>query len=215
MGEEVTVEDLVLVGGGEHATVVVDVARTRPDRWRVKGFCNAAPTPRMESAGVPWLGDDPTQIPGPARLILATGGLGVSNRRADLVRRFTVSGGPDWAPLVHATAYVSPTATLAPGALVCAGAVVNPGAVVGAHCIVNTGAIVEHDVHLGAFTMLGPGVVVGGGAVIGEGSFLGLGCRVRDHVQIGAGATVAMGAVVIGSVAAGGFVLGVPARPKK
>lgn len=215
MGGEVKVEELVLIGGGEHATVVVDVARTRPERWLVKGFCNHASTPRMESAGVSWLGDDPAQLPGSARLILATGGLGVSNRRADLVRRFTVTGGPAWAALVHATAYVSPTATIAPGALICAGAVVNPGAVVGAHCIVNTGAIVEHDVRLEAFAMLGPGVVVGGGAVIGEGSFLGLGCRVRDHVQIGAGATVAMGAVVIGSVAPGGFVLGVPARPKR
>lgn len=206
--------ELVLLGGGEHATVVVDVARSRPDLWRLAGYCNGASTPRMETAGLTWLGDDPALVPRGARLIVATGGLGVSNRRAELVRRFTVAGGPDWAPLVHATAYVSPTATIGAGALVCAGAVVNAGAVVGDHCIVNTGVIVEHDVRLGAFTMLGPGAVLGGGVTVGDGSFLGLGCRVRDHVQIGAGATVAMGAVVIGSVAAQGFVLGVPARPR-
>lgn len=41
---------------------------------------------------------------------------------------------------------------------------------------------------------------------------IGLGARIRDHVTVGDGATVAMGAVVVADVAAGTTVFGIPAR---
>lgn len=204
--------NLVLIGGGEHATVVVDAARSRPDLWRVTGFFNSGLTPKMQMLGIPWLGDDPGKMPSDALPIVATGSLGVSSRRSELVHRFSTGMSAGWAVVVHARAHVSPTAQIQEGTLVCAGAIVNPGAVVGAHVIANTGAIIEHDVQLGDFVQLAPGVVLGGGVSVGEGTFLGLGCRVRDHIQIGRRVTVGMGAVVIGSVADDACVMGVPAR---
>ena len=51
-----------------------------------------------------------------------------------------------------------------------------------------------------------------GAARIGDQAYIGLGAVVRDHISIGAGATVAMGAVVVRDVAAGARVMGVPAR---
>ncbi|MEP6651743.1 MAG: acetyltransferase [Myxococcales bacterium] len=204
---------LVLLGGGQHATVVVDAARSSASPWEVVGFFNDGPTARMDALAVPWLGDDPRQCPQDAWLIVATGSPGVSNRRSDLVARFAGSVARGWATVVHERAWVSPTATIDAGTLVCAQAVVNPGAMVGRHCIVNTGAIVEHDGLLGDYVHMAPGAVLGGGVTVGNGSFLGLGCRVRDHVKLGERITVAMGAVVIGSVADDQTVLGVPARP--
>jgi acetyltransferase EpsM len=207
-------QSLVLIGGGEHATVVADAARSRPEQWRVIGYCDLAPTAKMASLGLPFLPDDPARLPADAFRIVALGGAIVSPLRRALVQRHDEHSGLGWATVVHAGAHVAPTAMLGAGTLVCAGALINPSAVVGAHVIVNTGAIVEHDVTLGDFVHAGPGVVLGGGASVGEGSFLGLGCRVRDHIQIGAGVTVGMGSVVIGSVAPGAVVMGIPARPR-
>ena len=104
-----------------------------------------------------------------------------------------------WATVVHATAWVSPSATLEPGPSSWQ-AGVNAGARVGRHAIVNSGAVVEHDVLVGAFAHVGPGAVIGGGARIGEDAFVGLGARVRDHIGVGDGAVVGMGAVVVDDV---------------
>ncbi len=207
-----TPRKLILLGGGEHATVVADAARSRPELWQVIAYCDRAPTPKMASLGIPFLLDDPALLPSDALRILALGGAPMSPVRREVVRRHQAQPGLGWATVVHARAHVAATATLGAGTLVGAGAVVNPGARVGAHVIVNTAAVVEHDVTLGDFVHAAPGAILGGGVSVGEGSFLGLGCRIRDHVQLGAGVTVGMGSVVIGSVPPGAAVMGVPAR---
>lgn len=213
-----TRRDLVIVGGGEHARVVADAARSLPDRWSLVGFTDRDPQPgASERLGLEHLGDDDAPLgsaaPGPSTrapwLVLGIGDL--ATRRA-LVKRFARSS---WAAIVHPAAWVSPSAAIGEGAIVLGGAIVNAGASIGAHAIVNSGAIVEHDVQLGEFVHLAPGAVVGGGARIGAGAFVGLGAAVRDHVEVGADATVGMGAVVVGNVPAGATVVGVPAHPRE
>ena len=206
---------LVVVGGGEHARVVAEAARSRPDLWDVLGFVDPEPAEdTVLRLGLPRLGGDEwilTASPQPW-LVLGVGAVGVSRRREQIVARYAARSAT-WATIVHAAAWVSPTAVLGAGAVVMAGAVVNSGARLEAHVVVNTGAVVEHDVVLGAFAQLGPAAAVGGGAVIEAGCYLGLGCRVRDHVRIGPGSLVGMGAVVVGDVEGGAVVAGVPAQP--
>ncbi len=207
-GADLTARPLVIVGGGEHAAVVVDAARSRPDAWRPVGFTDPDPAPgTAERLGLEHLGDDAAL--GSARRWLVLG-FGVS---AEARRRATTrSAEAAWATVVHAAAWVSPTASLGAGTVVLAGAVVNAGAEVGAHAIVNTRAVVEHDVVIGDFAHLAPGAIVGGGARIGEGAFIGLGALVRDHVSVGRDAVVGMGAVVVDAVAEGTTVVGSPAQ---
>ncbi len=214
---------LIVLGGGEHARVVIEAARTQGDRWVVQGY--VAPEAGAGTGmptNVSWLGDDATLA---ARLedlaaddrpwlVLGFGGGEASDRlaaRTATTDRF----GPQarWATVVHATAWISPTATLDPGAVVLAHAVVNTCAHVGRHAIVNSAAVVEHDVVVGEGSHVAPGAVIGGGTRIGEHAFIGLGARVRDHIEIGAGAVVGMGAVVVESIQAGATVVGIPARP--
>jgi acetyltransferase EpsM len=222
-GAGLTAAPLVVLGGGEHARVVIEAARSQPERWVVQGYAAPRPSPGMQHASgdVPWLGDDaalgarladlgPEEQPW---LILGFGG---SDHRDGLALRLqTVAGYADatrWATVLHATAWASPTATIEPGAVVLAHAVVNAGARVGGHAIVNSGAIVEHDVVVGRGSHIAPGAVIGGGAHLGDGCFIGLGARVRDHVDVGERAVIGMGAVVVDPVASGDVVVGVPAR---
>lgn len=212
---QVTPRPLVIVGGGEHARVVADAARSRPDQWRLAGFTDPdgdlAPGPDL-----PYLGDDRTFSARLATmrpedrpaLILGFGGpLGQRRRTA-------ATFGPDasWATVIHASAWVSPSAEIGPGAVVMAGVAVNAGARIGAHAIVNTHAVVEHDVRLGAGSHVAPGAIVGGGSTIGEEAMIGLGAAVRDHVSLGDRVVVGMGAVVVADLADDVTVMGVPAR---
>lgn len=221
-GAALTTAPLVVLGGGEHARVVIDAARTGGDQWTVQGYVapvasGAVPLP----ADLPWLGDDATfaaRLGGLAPddrpwLVLGMGGgdtAGALATRTAITERYPEAR---WATIVHAAAWVSPEATLEAGAVVLAGAIVNTGAHVHRHAIVNSAAVVEHDVVIGAGSHVAPGAVIGGGARIHGHAFVGLGAHVRDHIEIGAGAVVGMGAVVVESVGPGITVLGVPARP--
>lgn len=213
-----TRHDLVIVGGGEHARVVADAARSLPERWSLVGFTDRDPGPgAAERLGLEHLGDDdallgstvPRRSPDAPWLVLGIGDLAT---RRTLAGRFTASS---WAAIIHRAAWVSPSAIVAEGAVVLGGAIVNAGAWIGVHAIVNSGAIVEHDVEVGPFAHLAPGAVIGGGARIGPGAFVGLGAAVRDHVEVGADAIVGMGAVVVADVPAGATVVGVPARTRE
>ena len=206
---------LVIVGGGQHACVVLEAAHSRPDLWEVLGFTDPEPgAPAATRLGARWLGDDDAglRLVGGVSFVLGVGAVGVSPLRAMIAARYD-QGEALWGCVVHKSAWVSPSARLGRGVVVLAGATVNSGARVGDHCVVNTCAIVEHDVQLGAFVQVAPGACLGGGAAVAAGSYLGLGCCVRDRVRIGSGALVGMGAVVTRSVAANEVVLGVPAKP--
>jgi sugar O-acyltransferase (sialic acid O-acetyltransferase NeuD family) len=218
----VTARPIVVLGGGGHARVVIEAARSCPTEWEVIGVVDPSPAPgAVSDLGVAYLGDDETFAAQPRSLdtrgtrpwlVVGVGGIDPRPRKA-LVTRHRRSS--EWATIVHATAWVSPTAELAAGAVVLAGATVNAGARIGSHAIVNTGAIVEHDVVIDAFGQVAPGAVIGGGTSVGEGAFIGLGARVRDHVTIGESAVVGMGAVVVGDVAPGTTVAGDPARARE
>ena len=208
--------DLVLVGGGEHAAVVLDAARL--SARVVVGYVDDSPTAMMARSGLPWLGDD-ARVLGQAdatahSYVIAFGALGRVVTRQAAVARYA-SHEVRFATIIHPRAIVAASAQLGAGAVVLAGAVVNPHAKVGAHAIVNTGAIVEHDVEVSDFAHIAPGAVIGGGARIGVGTTIGLGASVRDHCVVGSETIVGMGAVVVRSVPAGVIVAGVPARPLK
>ena len=204
---------IVVIGGGEHARVVIEAIRAGPTTGEVLGFVD--PEPCEETArrlGVPRLGgDEALERHGGTLGILGFAALETRGRREEAVRRVSrlLDG---WATVVHPSAWVSHTATVGEGTVIMAGAVVQTGARIGAHCVINTGAIVEHDAVLGEHAHLAPGATLGGAVRIGSLAYIGLGAAVRDHTSVGAGATVGMGAVVVRDVAAGARVMGVPAR---
>lgn len=216
-----TARDLVVIGGGEHARVVLEAAHSGDgEPWRVVGLVdNAAAERTLQLLEVTHLGDDKTfhtwLEARPAdtrpRLVLGVGGGPNAGARREIVTRYGDLAA--WATIVHASAWISPTAELGHGVVVLAGAVINAGATIGDHAIVNSAAVVEHDVRIGDFVHLAPGAVVGGGTKVGNGAFIGLGSRIRDHIEVGDDAVVGMGAIVTADVAANVTVIGVPARP--
>jgi len=211
-----TPRPLVVVGGGEHAAVVIDAARTNPDAWELRGFTDPNPgVGASDRLGLAYLGDDTAVsdrlAPEHAEASWFVLGFGAppEGRRAS-VERFGRS--MRWATVIHASAWVSPGAVLGEGTVVLAGATINAGARLGRHVIVNTRSVVEHDVRVGDFAHLAPGTIVGGGAAIGDDTFVGMGALVRDHVVVGARATVGMGAVVVGDIPDDTTIVGSPAR---
>ena len=207
--------DLIIIGGGEHARVVIEAARSLA-AWNVLGFVDPLPcdetVARMKVAR---LGHDEAIGQRPdAALVLGIGTAGLDDRRQKAVTSLNAAS-ERWATVIHAAAWVSPTATLGAGSVVLAGAVINSGARIGRHCIVNSRACIEHDAALGEFVHAAPGSIVAGGASVGDASYLGIGSLIRDHRTIGRGCLVGMGAAVTGNFGDGAVLVGVPARPRE
>lgn len=206
-------QDLIVIGGGEHARVVIEAARSLPDRWRVVGFVDpAACEETVSRMRISRLGDDLSLAKHPnAALVLGIGNVAVSRTREDVIAKLGVPAAR-WAVIVHRAAWVSPTAELGAGSVVFAGAVVNSGARIGSHCIINSCACIEHDTELADFVHASPGSVVAGGASVGAGSYLGMGSLVRDHRTIGRNCLVGMGAAVATNFGDGVTLVGLPAK---
>lgn len=203
---------VILVGGGGHGGVVLEVCRAAG--VAVVGVIDddAGCAVGRASDGVAWLGrTDDFVLPAGTGLLLGVGCLAARGRL--LERLGARIGAGRFAPAVaHPSAVVSRGARLGDGAVVMPGAVVNRGAGVGAHAIINTRAVVEHDCVVGANAHLAPGSVLGGGATVGGGTLVGIHACVLPGVRVGDGCVVGAGAVVVSSVADGDRVAGVPAR---
>lgn len=203
----------IVLGGGGHARVVVDVLRACGAE--LLGFTDRVRCPDLAD-GVPWLGGEDALAAYPADsvyLAVGVGAIGDSSTRRRLFLEVQERG-YECPPLKHPRAVVSPDAQLAEGAQVMAGAVIQPGCRIGPNSIINTRASVDHDCVIGAYVHVAPGATLSGGVVVGDGAHIGVGATVIQGVHIGASSVVGAGAVVL-SDPCGATVVGVPAKPMK
>jgi UDP-perosamine 4-acetyltransferase len=204
--------DLLIIGGGGHAKVVIDLARRSGD-WRIAGVLDDAPGAAGRMVlGCPVLGGTERLqdfIGGDAAFVVAIGANAIRQR----LQERAIAAGLLAVRLVHPTAVVASSVVVGPGVVVMAGAVINADANIGEGAIVNTGALIDHDCRLGAYCHIAPGAALCGEVAVGARSLVGVGASVIPGVSIGSDCVVAAGAAVVRLVPSRARVAGVPARP--
>lgn len=201
---------LAIVGASGHGRVVADTAELCG--WdQIEFFDDCWPQRKANGA---WdiVGCSSSLLDRLAEYNGVVVAIGDNNVRLDLQSRLQAAGAI-LVTTVHPAAFVSRHSTLGAGSVVFAGAVVNAGARIGAGAILNTGCSVDHDCVLGDFVHISPGARLAGNVRVGSRSWFGIGAVARQGVNVGSDVMVGAGAVVIGDVADGLKIVGVPAKP--
>jgi UDP-perosamine 4-acetyltransferase len=207
--------DVIGLGAGGHAKVVVELLRSQSE-YQIVGLLD--PNRQMHGcqvSGVPVLGDDRMLPQLYARGVRhAFIGVGTSHDACVRARlyRLAESQGFVLVPAIHETAILSPSAQIGSGCTVMAGAIVQAEARLGANVIVNSGAIVEHDCRLGDDVHVASGSRIAGEVHLERGVFVGVGASARPRVRIGRWTVVGAGATVVTDLPAQVIAVGTPAR---
>ena len=121
--------------------------------------------------------------------------------------------GASWPSLIHPSVRMDSSCTVTDGVQVCAGTMMTVNVRLEPYSMVNLSCTLGHEAVLGRGSVLNPTVNLSGGVKIGERVLVGTGAQILQYLEVGAGATVGAGAVVVKAVPEGVTVAGVPARP--
>lgn len=205
---------LVVIGGGGHARVVLDILHSI-GQFEIAGFTSEAPEERTSQIfACQRLGTDEV-LPdllglGVRHAFVAIG----DNPRRRLCFNRLAGMGFSLVNAVSPYAIVSPHVSFGTGIAVMPGATINAGTSVADGVIVNTNASIDHDCVIGAFAHVAPGVAIAGNVNVGSGVLLGIGARVIPGISIGPNTIIGAGAAVIEDVASDRTAVGVPAMVK-
>ncbi|WP_298862747.1 acetyltransferase [uncultured Gimesia sp.] len=205
---------IILLGGGGHAKVLIDLINQRND-YQITGILDPDLEVGLQIKGISVLGTDAELSElydqGIRNVAIAVGSVQCNLLRKSLFDQ-SREVGFEIPALVHPRSLVSLDVKISAGVQVMAGAIIQTDSTLGEGVVINTGVQVDHDCCIGSQAFLSPGVVLSGGVTVGNNAFLGAGAVVIQGVEIGENAVVAAGAVVVQDVANGALVKGVPAR---
>ncbi|MBN2070243.1 MAG: acetyltransferase [Candidatus Krumholzibacteriota bacterium] len=190
-------KDIVIVGGGGHAKVVISILK-KSGGFNIAGYVD--PEGRGDLLGIPYLGDDSSLggLIGSSRATEAAIGLGQiggSEKRRELVS-LLIDLGYSFPPIISPDAVINEQVDIGGGTVVMDGAVINTCTSIGRFSIINTRASVDHDCQIGDFVHIAPGVTVNGGVRIGDDTLIGAGSTVLQYLKIGRACMIGMNSMI-------------------
>ncbi len=114
--------------------------------------------------------------------------------------------------LIHPKAYLSPSVKIGLGNAFMPFSFLGTGSIVKNHVILNSGCSVDHHCVFESYVHVAPNATVCGNVQLGEGAFIGAGAIIIPGVKIGKWAVIGAGAVVTKDVPPYAKMIGSPAK---
>ncbi len=187
---------VLVVGGGGHAKVVIDVLQ-KVGR-EIIGIVDGGVAKGTMVLGVPVLGGDEylsRYTGGGVDLANGIGSLPGCNARWEVTGRLRQQG-YRFIRVIHPSVILGACVDISEGVQIMAGCVIQPCVTVGEDTILNTGTTVDHDCRIGRCCHVAPGVSLCGGVCVGDFVHIGTGANIIQEVTISAEKVVKAGALV-------------------
>lgn len=188
---------LIILGGGGHASVLVDIL-LQQGRVILAIVCPDSVSSRCVFNGLSHFKNDADVLQFDTSDVLLVNGIGALPERTirgDIFRHFKELG-YQFETIVSQHAVVSPHANLASGVQVLHNAVVQPGSSIGENTIINTGTIVEHDCQVGSNNHIAPRATLCGQVSTCKNVYIGAGATIIQNIHIGHDSLVGAGATI-------------------
>ncbi|OON98868.1 MAG: serine acetyltransferase [Epulopiscium sp. Nele67-Bin004] len=208
-------EDIVLIGAGGHAKVIVDIIK-ETNKYNIVGVCayNLAKGEKFLN-NIYCLGNDEEldklYKSGVQNAVICVGAIQKIQLRMDIYLSLKKIGFT-LPTLIHSSAIISDNTTIGDGTCIMPQAVVNSGTNIGNIAIINTSAVVEHDCNVGDNVHISPRACLCGGVSIRDNTHVGAGAIINQLISIENNVIIGSGAVVISNIQANKKVVGIPAR---
>ncbi len=193
----VDLKPIVVIGGGGHASVLVDILRTQ-ERNILAIVCPDDISQRRVFSDIQHLKQDDDVLrfsPDEVLLVNGVGMLPKSKLKRNL-NHYYLSHGYQFETVIADSAQVSSFAVIELGAQVFAGAIVQAGAIVGGYSVINSGAIIEHDCNIGRYNHIAPNATLCGQVTTQEDVYVGAGSTVIQNLTLEQSSIVGAGAIV-------------------
>jgi sugar O-acyltransferase (sialic acid O-acetyltransferase NeuD family) len=207
-------ENIVLIGGGLHSNVCIDIIE-KESKYKIIGIIDSAADIGTEMFGYPVIGRQEEIIELKAKYDIKGGLIAIGDNYARcFVRDFIVSKLPDFdfVNAIHPTVPIGRNVKIGVGNVIMAGVIINPDSEIEDFCILNTGAQLEHNCFMGSFSHLSAGSVTGGKVRIGRFSAITLNVTIIDRLNIGENTVVGSGSVVLKDLPDNVLAYGNPAK---
>lgn len=203
-------EKIVLIGGGGHCKVIIDIINSTK-KYEIVGICDRVIGSIIN--GVEVIGNDDI-LPqlykdGVKNSFICIGGIGNPQKRINIQNNLKKIGF-NLPSVIHSNAILGSEVYLGEGTCVMAGAIINASAKIGELGIINTGAVIEHDCNIENNVHISPRACLCGGVNVGFNTHIGAGATVNHLVKIGNNVIVGSGSVVTKDIKDRCTVVGVP-----
>lgn len=206
---------MIIIGGGNHAQVVVEALRH--SGAAIKGYVD--PNPQIKSIGkdIYCLGDNSFVFGRHPDDGLLVNGIGSINHKTNTIRRDVFELFLDakymFSQVVHPTSIVSPHyQRIGEGTIILEGAIIQADVNIGKNVLINAGVIIIHNCMIHDHCHIGPGAILCGAVTCMPNVFVGAGSTIIQGIVIGKDSVIGAGAVVIKDVEPNTTVVGSPAK---
>jgi len=210
-------EDIIILGRGGHAKVVIDIIEAA-GLYNIIGITDVSINEDNNYRGYPILGDDDVLSvyfkKGVKNVAIGLGGYRNNNNRKEVFNKVKIMGF-NIPVLIHPSAIISNSAVLCEGSVIFSGVNINTDVRIGKNNIIATGANIDHETSLGDHVLISAGVTIGGNVEIGNEVLCALGSNVISGVRINVNIVVGAGAVVVNDLLEKGIYIGCPAKLMK
>lgn len=207
---EISPNSIVIVGGGGHAKMCIDLLRQTKD-YEILGIIDDNLEVGAVILGVKVIGGNNSF----SKLVTlgvkyAVNGVGaISNPKLRCKIHTDLTNVGFFLPnLVHPASNIEPSVSMGDGNQIMMGAVVGSDVQIGNGCIVNSGAIISHECILRDHCHVAPGAVLAGSIDVGNSSVIGMGATVYLGLTIGRDAMIFNGVNVLKNIPEGKIVDG-------
>lgn len=205
---------IVLVGGGGHCKVVLDVIKENNcyDEIFISDLKENIGKEILDIR-IEYIDEQLEDLfkKGINFAFVSMGKININDQRMKLYKKIK-NIGFKIPTIISKSSNVSIYTVISEGTFIGKNAIVNPGVKIGKNCIINTGAIIEHDCIIGDNVHIGPGAVLSGGVKIEENSFVGTGAMITQYLNIASNTVIGAGAVVVRDINEPGVYVGNPAK---